>query len=308
MDARDEKSLIWMNGEFIPWHEATIHVMSHVVHYGSSVFEGLRCYDTPKGPMIFRLKDHIRRMFDSARIYRMPVPFTQTEVIQACNDIIKLNKFPAAYLRPVIYRGYNTVGVDPVKCPINVAIGALNWGKYLGEEALSMGVDVRISSWQRMAPNTLPMMAKAGGNYMNSALIRQEANADDYVEGIALDHMGYVSEGSGENIFLVRDDVIYTPPLASSILNGITRDCVVKICADLGIPVKEMVIPREMLYIADEVFFSGSAAEITPIRSIDRYTIGLGKCGPITDQVQKRFFQYINGEIEDQYGWNHYVQ
>ncbi|HNW60077.1 MAG TPA: branched-chain amino acid transaminase [bacterium] len=308
MDVRDEKSKIWMNGKFIPWHEATIHVMSHVIHYGSSVFEGLRCYDTPKGPMIFRLKEHIRRLFDSAKIYRMNVPFSQQEIIQACNDIIKVNNFPAAYLRPVVYRGYFSLGVDPRKCPVDVAIGALNWGKYLGDEALATGVDVRISSWQRFAPNTLPALAKASGNYMNSALIKQEANADNYVEGIALDINGYVSEGSGENIFAVRDGIVYTPQLSASILSGITRDSVIRICAELSLPVRETLIPREQLYLSDEVFFTGSAAEITPIRSIDHYVIGAGKCGPVAAQLQKRFFEYINGECEDRYGWNHYVQ
>jgi branched-chain amino acid aminotransferase len=308
MDARDEKSKIWMNGRFIPWEEATIHVMSHVIHYGSSVFEGLRCYDTPKGPMIFRLKEHIRRLFDSAKIYRMAVPYSREEIVQACNDVIKVNNFPAAYLRPVVYRGYFSLGVDPGKCPVDVAISALNWGKYLGDEALANGVDVRIASWQRMAPNTLPAMAKAAGNYMNSALIKQEALADKYVEGIALDVDGFVSEGSGENIFVVRDGCVYTPPVSASILSGITRDSVIKLCAELGLPVIERPIPREMLYIADEVFFTGSAAEITPIRSIDHYVIGEGKCGPVAAQLQKRFFEYINGECEDRYGWNHYVQ
>lgn len=308
MDARDEKSRIWMNGSFIPWQEATIHVMSHVVHYGSSVFEGLRCYDTPKGPMIFRLREHIRRLIDSAKIYRMTVPYSQEELVQATNDLIKVNQFPSAYLRPIVYRGYHSLGVDPRKCPVDVAIGALNWGKYLGDEALAQGVDVRISSWQRMAPNTLPAMAKAAGNYMNSALIKQEANADNYVEGIALDVNGYVSEGSGENIFVIRDGIAYTPPVSASILSGITRDSVIKLFAEMALPVKETLLPREMLYIADEVFFTGSAAEITPIRSIDHVVIGSGKCGPVAAELQKRFFDYINGEREDSYGWNHYVR
>jgi len=308
MDARDEKSQIWMNGKFVPWPEATIHIMSHVIHYASSVFEGIRCYETPKGSTIFRLKAHIRRLYDSAKIYRMPVPYPMETVIQACNDVIKVNGFKSAYLRPIIYRGYQALGVDPRPCPVDVAVGALNWGKYLGEEALASGVDIRISSWQRMTPNTLPAMAKAASNYMNSQLIKLEAYADGYVEGLALDHNGFLSEGSGENVFVVRDGVVYTPPMSSSILMGISRDSVITLLKEFNIPLVETPIPREMVYIADEVFFSGSAAEITPIRSIDRVTIGAGKCGPITEKVQTRFFQYINGETQDSYGWNHYVK
>jgi branched-chain amino acid aminotransferase len=307
MDARDESSQIWMNGKFIPWPEATIHIMSHVIHYASSVFEGIRCYETPKGSTIFRLKEHIRRLYDSAKIYRMPVPYPMETVVQACNDVIKVNGFKSGYLRPIIYRGYKALGVDPRPCPVDVAVGALNWGKYLGDEALASGVDIRISSWQRMAPNTLPAMAKAASNYMNSQLIKQEAYADGYVEGLALDHNGFLSEGSGENVFIVRDGVVYTPPMSASILMGITRDSVITLLKEFKIPLVETPIPREMVYIADEVFFSGSAAEITPIRSIDRVAIGAGKRGPITEKVQTRFFQYINGEIQDIYGWNHYV-
>ncbi len=308
MDARDEKSQVWMNGKLIPWKEATIHVMSHVVHYGSSVFEGMRCYDTPKGSTIFRLKDHIRRLFDSAKIYRMPVPYSMEEIIQACNDVVKINGFKAAYLRPVIYRGYHSLGVDPRSCPVEVAIAALNWGKYLGEDALANGVDVRVSSWQRMAANTMPAMAKAASNYMNSQLIKLEAYADGYVEGLALDSNGFVSEGSGENVFLVRDGIVYTPPACSSILLGITRDCIITFLREMKIPLVEAAIPRELIYIADEVFFTGSAAEITPIRSVDRVTIGSGRRGPLTEKLQQRFFQYLNGECEDVYGWHHYIR
>ena len=308
MDPRDEKSQIWMNGKFIPWQEAKIHVMSHVISYGSCVFEGLRCYDTPKGSTIFRLKEHIRRLFDSAKIYRMPVPYSVQEVIQACNDVVKVNGFKAAYLRPLIYRGYHSLGVDPRNCPVEAVVGAMNWGKYLGDNALAAGVDVRVSTWHRMAPNTMPAMAKAASNYMNSQLIKLEAFVDGYVEGLALDVNGFISEGSGENVFIVRDGVVYTPPTCASILMGITRDCVMAILKEWGMPVVEAAIPRELIYIADEVFFTGSAAEITPIRSVDRITIGAGRCGPITEKIQKRFFEYINGECKDTYGWHHYVK
>lgn len=308
MDPRDEKGKIWFNGKFVEWKDATIHVMSHALHYGSSVFEGLRCYDTPEGPAIFRLKDHTRRLFDSAKVYRMEIPFTQDEINRACIDVVKINGLRSAYLRPIVFRGYNTLGVDPSNCPVEAVIGALNWGRYLGEEAINIGVDVRVSSWNRMAPNTMPTLAKAGSNYMNSQLIKLEAMQDGYTEGIALDTNGHVSEGSGENIFLVRDGIIYTPSLASSVLLGISRDCVFKIAQEFDYKVIEMGIPREMLYIADEVFFTGSAAEVSPIKTIDKVQIGEGKRGPITEKIQKRFFEYVNGEREDVYGWRVLVQ
>lgn len=300
----NEKSKIWFNGKLIDWMDAKVHVMAHVLHYGSSVFEGLRCYDTPRGSMVFRLMDHLRRLFDSAKIYRMRIPYTREEIFAACLEVIRANNMKSAYLRPIAFRGYGkTLGVNPKDCPIEVAVAALDWGKYLGEEALTVGVDVRVSSWFRMAPNTSPSLAKAGCNYMNSQLIRLEANADGYVEGIALNPFGYISEGSGENIFVVRDGKIYTPPLSASILAGITRDSVIKIARDLELEVTEQDIPREMLYIADEVFFTGSAAEVTPIRSVDRITIGDGKRGPITESIQRRFFKILSGEIEDRYEW-----
>jgi len=308
MDPRDEKGKIWFSGKFVDWKDATVHVMSHALHYGSSVFEGVRCYKTPAGPAIFRLKDHTRRLFDSAKICRMEIPFSQEEVNQACIDVIKVNHLESAYLRPIVFRGYGQLGVDPRGCPIEVAIGALNWGKYLGEEAINVGVDVQISSWGRMAPNTLPALAKAGANYLNSQLIKLEAIRNGFAEGVALDVNGYVSEGSGENIFLVRDGVLYTPPLAASILPGISRDSVMVFAREMGIEVREMMIPREMLYVADEVFFTGSAAEITPIKSIDRVPIGSGTRGPITARLQERFFAYVNGECEDCYGWRTVVQ
>ncbi len=298
---------IWMNGKFVDWDDARIHVLSHVVHYGSSVFEGFRAYDTQKGVAIFRLKDHIVRLFNSAKIYRMTIPFTIEEIMQACIDIIRVNKLRSAYLRPIVYRGYSTLGVAPGTCPIEVTIASLIWGKYLGDEALEQGVDVRVSSWWRMAPNTFPAMAKCGANYMNSQLVKMEAMADGYVEGICLDPSGYVSEGSGENIFVVTKNEIITPPLGQSILPGITRDSIMKIAKDLGYNIYEHTIPRELLYIADEIFFTGSAAEITPIRSIDRIIIGEGKRGPITKKLQEAFFEIIEGKVEDKYNWLTYV-
>ena len=307
MDPRDEQGKIWMNGQFINWMDAKIHVMAHVVHYGTSVFEGMRCYKTPHGPSIFRLADHIRRLYDSAKIYRMPIPYTQAQFIAACQETIRVNGFQSAYVRPIVFRGYHSLGVDPTKCPVECVIGALNWGRYLGEEGVTKGVDVRVSSWNRMAPNTMPTMAKAGSNYMSSQLIKLEAMADGYTEGIGLDVSGFVSEGSGENIFIVRDGVIYTPALDSSILPGITRDSVIKIAAEFGIPVREVKIQREFLYIADEIFFSGTAAEVTPIRSVDRVVIGAGVRGPITEKIQTRYFEYVNGERQDKYGWHDFI-
>jgi branched-chain amino acid aminotransferase len=304
----DEKTKIWFNGKMVRWHEATVHVMSHVIHYGSSVFEGFRCYNTLAGPAIFRLKDHIDRLFDSAKIYRIDMPFTRAEMMQACIAVVRLNKLKECYLRPVAFRGYHSLGVDPRLCPTQVAIAALMWGKYLGPDALKNGVDVRVASWNRMRPNTFPSMAKAASNYMPSQLVKLEARADHYVEGIMLDAQGYVSEGSGENIFLVYRGKIYTPPFSSSILPGITRDCVIALAKDFGYEAIETLVPREMLYVADEVFFTGSAAEITPIRSIDRIAIGNGKRGPVTERLQEKFFALIEGRDEDSYGWLTFVR
>ncbi len=294
---------IWHNGRFIRWQDATVHVLSHVVSYGSSVFEGIRCYSTAVGPAIFRLPEHVRRMLDSAKIYRMEIPYTAEQLGDAMLEVVRANKMEACYVKPIAMRGYGDVGVNGMKNPIDVYIACWEWGKYLGEEALAQGVDVCVSSWNRMAPNTLPAMAKAGANYMNSQLIKMEAVANGYVEGIALDTAGYVSEGSGENIFVVRDGRIHTPPLGASVLPGITRDTILTLARDNGIPVVETLVPREMLYIADEVFFSGTAAEITPIRSIDRIVIGKGRRGPITEQLQSEFFGVINGARPDRYGW-----
>ncbi len=300
----EEVKKIWMNGRLVDFADAKIHVLTHAVHYGSGLFEGIRCYNTHnQGPAIFRLDDHIRRQYDSCKIYRMEIPFTPAEFKQACLDTVAANDFNECYLRPVVYRGFHSLGVFPAACPVDVVIAAWKWGKYLGPEAIENGVDVRISSWNRMAPNTFPALAKATGNYMNSILIRQEAHIDGYDEGIALDVNGYVSEGSGENVFIVRDNKIMTPPLGASILAGITRASVIKIARELGFEVIETLIPREMLYVADEVFFSGTAAEVTPVRSIDRISIGNGRRGPVTERIQKEFFAYIAGDIPDRYGW-----
>ena len=298
-----EDGKLWFNGKMVEWQDAKVHVMSHVLHYGSSVFEGFRCYNPVSGPALFRLKDHIRRLFDSAKIYRIPVPFSKDVIEQACIDVVKVNNLQEAYMRPVVFRGYGSLGVDPKDTPTEVAVAALAWGKYLGDEAINVGVDVRVSSWNRARANTFPAMSKCGANYMNSQLINLEAKADGYIEGIGLDCNGYVSEGSGENIFVIRDNRIYTPALSSSILPGITRDCVSKLAEDFGYKVEEITIPREFLYIADEVFFTGSAAEVSPIKSIDRIPIGEGRRGPITEKIQKRFFGILTGEFEDKYSW-----
>ncbi len=303
----DQKGKIWMNGSLVNWKDANIHILSHVIHYGSAVFEGLRCYKTKKGSAIFRLKEHTQRLLHSAKIYRMEVPYTADEINQAIIDLIKLNELDACYIRPIVYRGYKQLGVDPAGCPIDVAIAVWFWGAYLGPEALENGVSVCISSWNRFAPNTAPSMAKAGSNYMTGQLIKMEAISHGYVEGIALDVYGHVSEGSGENIFIVRNGVLITPPFGASILAGITRNTVKKIAEDMGIEVREQMIPREALYIADEVFFTGSAAEITPISSIDNIQIGPGKRGPITKKLQDKFFAILDGEEEDKYGWLTYI-
>jgi branched-chain amino acid aminotransferase len=295
---------IWHNGRFIPWEEATIHVLSHVINYGSSVFEGIRCYAAPSGPAVFRLDDHVRRWMDSAKIYRMEgYGYTREELAAAMLELVRVNEMDSCYIRPIILRGYGEIGVNPLRNPVDVYIACWVWGKYLGDEALSDGVDVCISSWTRLGPNTLPTLAKAGANYMNSQLIKMEALTNGYSEGIALDVNGFVCEGSGENIFVVRDGKIHTPPLGASILPGITRETVLQLSQDLGIPLVETLIPREMLYIADEVFFSGTAAEITPVRSVDRIKIGAGHRGPVAEALQKEFFAIVNGTKPDRHGW-----
>lgn len=303
-----ERAKVWMNGTLVPWTEAKIHIASHVVHYGSGVFEGMRCYDTGRGPACFRLDAHLRRLYDSARIYRMDCPVARDTLEAAVLETIRVNGHKACYIRPIVYRGYHTLGINPLTCPIDVAILTWEWGTYLGEGALENGVDVQISSWSRTAPNTFPALAKTAANYANSALIKMEAVTGGYAEGIALDTFGYVSEGSGQNLFLVRDGIMYTPPISASILPGITRDSVITIARDLGYRVKEQMIPREMLYIADEVFFVGTAVEVTPIRSVDRITVGTGARGPVTEIIQRAFFDIIRGEVPDTHGWLTWVQ
>ena len=294
---------IWFNGEMVEWDRAQVHVMTHALHYGSSVFEGIRAYDTPNGTAIFRLKEHIQRLFDSAKIYWMQMPFDKAAIEQACCDIVTKNDMKSAYLRPLAFIGNVGLGVLPKSDAVEVMIGALPWGAYLGEEALSQGVDVMVSSWSRLAPNTIPTGAKAGGNYLSSQLIAREARRNGYVEGIALDTNGYISEGSGENLFIVKNGVLYTSPATSGILPGITRDTIMTLARELGYTVREESLQREALYLADEIFMCGTAAEITPVSSVDRMQIGEGRRGPITEAIQKAFFGLFNGETEDKWGW-----
>ena len=298
-----ESKYIWFNGEMVPWEKATVHVMTHALHYGSSVFEGIRAYETPQGTAIFRLREHIRRLFDSCRIYRMDPPFTPDQVFEACRAVVRENGLKNAYIRPLVWRGYGEMGLNPLRSPVEVMVAAMEWGAYLGAEGLEHGVDVHVSSWQRVAPNTLPAMAKAGGNYLSSQLIVMEAARNGYAEGIALDVHGWLSEGSGENLFLIRDGVLYTPPVTAALLPGITRDAVIILAQQLGYEVREQNLPREMLYLADELFFTGTAAEVTPIRSVDKLPVGSGKRGPITTAIQKAFFGLFSGETEDRWGW-----
>ena len=296
--------MIWHNGELVPWEQATIHVMSHVVNYGSSLFEGIRCYKTQSGSAVFRLREHMQRFVNSCHIYRTPLKFSLEELVTACRDLVATNAFEdGCYIRPIAFRGYGTFGVNPFPAPVEVYVATWAWGKYLGDEALEQGVDVCVSSWTRMAPNTFPAMAKAGANYMNSQLMKMEAIVNGFVEGIALDTNGYVSEGSGENLFAVKDGTVITPPGHASILPGITRDTVMTLCKDLGIPVVERSFPREFLYIADELFFTGTAAEITPIRSVDRIQVGAGRRGPVAERLQHAFFDITSGRAEDKHGW-----
>ena len=298
---------IWMNGSLVDWEDARIHVASHIIHYGSGVFEGARCYDTAAGPAVLCLDAHVRRLYDSARIYRMDYMLSQQEFQAAVLETIRANGYRACYVRPLLYRGYDALGVNPFSCPVDAAILVWEWGAYLGEDALEQGVDVQVSSWGRGAPNRFPSIAKSTANYANAQLIKMEATLNGYAEGIALDPQGFVSEGSGQNIFAVRDNVISTPPLADSVLPGITRDIVMTLARDLGFEIREATLPREALYIADEVFFTGTAAEITPIRSIDKITIGTGTRGPVTKAIQHRFFDLINGRAPDTHGWLTFV-
>jgi branched-chain amino acid aminotransferase len=298
---------IWMNGSLVDWADARIHIGSHVIHYGSAVFEGARCYKTPRGSACFRLDDHVVRLLNSAKIYRMESTIDRQAWARTIEETIRANALKACYIRPLLYRGYSALGVNPLPCPVDAAIMVWEWEAYLGADAQEKGVDVCVSSWSRMAPNTFPAMAKSGANYANAALIKMEAVLDGYAEGIALDHTGFVSEGSGQNLFLVRSGIIYTPPLTASILPGITRDSVITIARSLGYEVREEMVPREMLYLADEAFFAGTAVEVTPIRSIDKIQIGSGVRGPITSAIHRTFFDILNGEVPDTHGWLSWV-
>jgi branched-chain amino acid aminotransferase len=298
--AIEKTTNIWHNGQLIPWEKANIHVMSHVIHYGSSVFEGIRCYKQTSGAGVFRLNEHMQRLIHSAKIYRMPLPYSLEQLNAAVTDVVEANGIAPCYIRPIAFRGYGEIGVNPLKSPVEVYIANFPWGKYV---AGNDGADVCISSWNRLAPNTMPSLAKAGANYMNSQLIRMEAQVNGYAEGIALDVNGYLSEGSGENLFVVRGGTIYTSPLANSVLNGITRDSILVLARELGIPVVEQALPREMLYICDEAFFTGTAAEVSHLRSVDRILVGDGTMGPITTALHKAFFDIVNGVAEDRHNW-----
>lgn len=299
---------IWHNGKMIDWDDAKIHVMSHVVNYASSIFEGIRCYATPHGPAIFRLREHIQRLHDSCHIYRMDTEYSVDDFVNACVEVVRVNEFSECYIRPLIFRGYGSFGVNPLPLPIESYISSWVWERYLGADSVEQGVDVCVATWARMHPNTLPATAKAGANYMNAQLIKMESLVNGFAEGIALDTEGMVSEGSSENIFLVRDGVIHTPPLSSAILPGITRDSIIQIARNLGYEVRESQLPRAALYIADEVFFTGTAAEVTPVRSIDRIKIGRGECGPVTREIQKAYFDTVTGHREAPGEWLTFVK
>ena len=294
---------VWRDGQLVNWEDATIHVMSHVVHYGSSVFEGVRCYETPNGGAIFRAREHMRRLLDSCKIYRMPIPYSIDDLVQGMCDTVAGNDLQECYLRPLVIRSGEQMGVYGVGVPVETFIIAWKWGTYLGHEGVTNGVNVRVSSWRRAAPGTFPTMAKAGGNYLNSQLSKMEAKQDEYAEGIMLDSFGFVSEGSGENLFAVRDGCLWTSPLSAGILQGITRNSVVTIARDLGIEVREQVMPREFIYVADELFFCGTAAEITPIKSVDRIPVGEGKPGPVTQRIQREYYGITHGRIADRHRW-----
>ncbi|MGE5573618.1 MAG: branched-chain amino acid transaminase [Bacteroidota bacterium] len=298
-----EASYIWFDGDFVKWEDAKIHVLSHVVHYGSGVFEGIRAYKTPTGTAIFRLRDHVRRLYDSARIYRMDIPYSQDKLAQAIIETVARNGFESCYIRPLVFRGYHELGLSPLMSPVHVIVAVWGWGNYLSADPDTEGVDVVVASWNRMAPNTLPPMAKACGNYVNSQLMKMQAIVDGYDEAIAVGTDGLLSEGTGENLFVIRDGTLYTPQLASSILNGITRNTVLTIAGDLGIPAVEQPLPREFLYIADEVFLTGTAAEIAPVRSVDRIPVGNGLPGPITRRLKDAFFAILEGRAPDSHSW-----
>lgn len=294
---------VWMNGKLVAWKDATVHVAAHALHYGTGIFEGIRAYETKQGSAVYRLPEHMRRLYDSCRVYRMDPPWPIAELTQAVVETVRANGYSSCYIRPLVYRGVESLGLDPRPCPVEASIILWEWKAMFGAEGLEKGIDVGVSSWQRLAPNTLPALAKASANYANSALIKMQASLDGYFDAIALDESGLVSEGSGQNLFLVRDRVIYTPTISSSILQGITRDSVITIGRDLGYEVRETAIPREMLYLADEAFFCGTAVEVTPVRSIDRIPVGSGARGPVTAAIQQHFFAIIRGEVPDSHGW-----
>jgi len=294
---------VWLDGKLVPWDEATVHVASHAIHYGSSVFEGIRAYALPSGSAVFRLDAHLERLWNSCKVYRMGIPYSWDEVHRAIMETIIANNHTSCYVRPVVFRGWDTFAVNGLSCPTHVSVITVEMGRYLGADALKNGVDAGISSWRRMAPDTYPAAAKIGGQYINSQFIAMEAAEHGYSEGIALDINGYVSEGSGENVFIVKRGELYTPPLANSILDGITRRCMMTLAEEMGIPVHEASLPRESLYLADEAFFSGSAAEITPIRSVDGVVLGSGQRGPITSKLMDEFFGIVEGKVSDRHGW-----
>jgi branched-chain amino acid aminotransferase len=303
----DKGGKIWFDGNMVDWKDANIHVLSHVVHYGTSVFEGIRAYKNENGVGVFRLKEHVQRLFDSAKIYKIDIPYTQEEIEEAIMETVRVNDLDGCYIRPIVFKGYGELGVDPSNCPVNVVIAAWEWGSYLGEEGMANGVDIGVSSWRKPAPDTFPALAKCGANYMNSQLAKLEAIAHGYDEAIMLDYAGHVSEGSGENIFLVEGEKLFTPAMSSSNLKGITRDSIMTVARDLGYEVVEEVISRERLYSANEVFFTGTAAEVTPIRSIDHRQIGIGKRGPISEKLQSAFFDIVEAKTEDKYNWLSYI-
>ncbi|MEM7860989.1 branched-chain amino acid transaminase [Morganella morganii] len=295
---------IWFNDEMVPWAEAKVHVMCHAMHYGTSVFEGIRCYESHKGPVVFRHREHIQRLHDSAKIYRMPVEYSVDELMEACRATLRKNNLSSGYIRPLVFIGDVGMGVNPPQgYKTDVIIAAFPWGAYLGEEALDAGIDAMVSSWNRAAPNTIPTAAKAGGNYLSSLLVGSEARRHGYQEGIALDVNGYISEGAGENLFEVKNNIIFTPPFTSSALPGITRDAILTLAKELGYEIREQTLSRESLYLADEVFMTGTAAEVTPVRSVDGIQVGIGRCGPVTKEIQQAFFGLFTGKTEDKWGW-----
>lgn len=295
---------IWFNGEMVPWAEAKVHVMCHAMHYGTSVFEGIRCYESHKGAVVFRHREHMQRLHDSAKIYRMPMTYSVDELMEACRATLRKNNLSSGYIRPLVFIGDVGMGVNPPQgYKTDVIIAAFPWGAYLGEEALDAGIDAMVSSWNRAAPNTIPTAAKAGGNYLSSLLVGSEARRHGYQEGIALDVNGYISEGAGENLFEVKNNIIFTPPFTSSALPGITRDAILTLAKELGYEIREQTLSRESLYLADEVFMTGTAAEVTPVRSVDGIQVGIGRCGPVTKEIQQAFFGLFTGKTEDKWGW-----